>query len=43
VSGGIEIEDIPGDHYEMMREPNVQVLAGKLKTRIDRETSNTNS
>lgn len=43
VSGGIEIEDIPGDHYEMMREPNVQVLVGKLKTRIDRETSGTNS
>jgi amino acid adenylation domain-containing protein len=37
VSGGIEVQDIPGDHYEMMREPNVRVLAEKLKFWIGHE------
>jgi amino acid adenylation domain-containing protein len=43
VSGGIECEDIPGDHYEMIREPNVRVLARKLNDWIDRQTNGSNS
>ncbi|MFM2303856.1 MAG: hypothetical protein RLZZ135_1266 [Cyanobacteriota bacterium] len=42
VSGGIECEDIPGDHYEMIREPNVRVLARKLNDWIDRQTNGSN-
>ena len=42
VSGGIEWEDISGDHYEMMREPNVRVLAKKLNDWIDRQTNGNN-
>ncbi|MFO8039260.1 MAG: amino acid adenylation domain-containing protein [Sodalinema sp.] len=29
--GGLEIYDIPGDHLLMLQEPNVQVLAEKIK------------
>lgn len=27
---GIEVREIPGNHYTMMREPHVKVLAGQL-------------
>jgi thioesterase domain-containing protein/acyl carrier protein len=30
VSGGIEIQDLPGDHYTLVREPNVSRLAKRL-------------
>ncbi|HEY9907383.1 MAG TPA: amino acid adenylation domain-containing protein [Thermosynechococcaceae cyanobacterium] len=30
-SEGLEICDVPGDHMQMLEEPNVQVLAGKLR------------
>jgi thioesterase domain-containing protein len=29
--GGLEINEIPGDHYTIIREPVVQVLAERLK------------
>lgn len=29
--GGLDIYDIPGDHLLMLQEPNVQVLAAKIK------------
>ena len=28
--GGLEVHEVPGRHYEMYDEPNVQVLAEKL-------------
>jgi amino acid adenylation domain-containing protein len=43
VSGEIEVEDVPGDHYEMVREPHVRVLAEKLKVYLDRTTTITSS
>jgi thioesterase domain-containing protein len=30
-AGDIEIHNVPGDHFSMMREPNVQVVADKLR------------
>ncbi|NEP35277.1 MAG: hypothetical protein F6K38_28820, partial [Moorea sp. SIO3B2] len=30
-ASGIEVHHIPGDHISMMLEPNVRVLAEKLK------------
>ncbi|MCU0533550.1 MAG: condensation domain-containing protein [Hydrococcus sp. Prado102] len=35
ISGGLEIHDVPGDHYSIFHEPHVQVLAQKLKTCLD--------
>jgi len=32
IAGGIEVHEIPGDHYTMWQEPHVQILAEKLKT-----------
>jgi amino acid adenylation domain-containing protein len=34
VAGGLEIQDVPGDHLGILREPNVQILAEKLKAYI---------
>jgi aspartate racemase len=34
--GGLEIHDVPGDSFSMLQEPQVQVLAEKLKACIDR-------
>ncbi len=34
-SGGLEIYDVPGDHYSIFEEPHVQVLAEKLKACLD--------
>ncbi len=31
----IEIIDVPGSHYSFILEPNVQVLAERLKTRLN--------
>jgi thioesterase domain-containing protein len=36
VSGGIEVQDVAGRHIEMLNEPNVRVLALKLRTCLDR-------
>ncbi len=34
--GGIEVQDIPGRHLDMLKEPNVRVLAEKLRAWLDR-------
>ena len=34
--GGLEIHDVPGDTFNMLEEPHVQVLAKKLRDCIDR-------
>jgi thioesterase domain-containing protein/acyl carrier protein len=36
VSGGIEVQDVTGRHLDMLIEPNVRVLAEKLRTCLDR-------
>jgi len=33
---GVEVHDVPGDHEDMMKEPNVRVLAEKLSQCIQR-------
>jgi thioesterase domain-containing protein/acyl carrier protein len=35
VTGDIEIHPIPGDHFNLLREPNVRVLAKKLKSCLE--------
>jgi acyl transferase domain-containing protein/thioesterase domain-containing protein/2-polyprenyl-3-methyl-5-hydroxy-6-metoxy-1,4-benzoquinol methylase/acyl carrier protein len=35
-AGGVESHKIPGEHLELLRPPNVQVLAAKLNESIDR-------
>jgi thioesterase domain-containing protein len=32
MAGGIEVQEIPGDHYTMWQEPHVQIFAEKLKS-----------
>jgi thioesterase domain-containing protein len=34
IAGGIEVHEIPGNHDTMWHEPQVQILAEKLKTRL---------
>jgi thioesterase domain-containing protein/NADP-dependent 3-hydroxy acid dehydrogenase YdfG/acyl carrier protein len=36
VSGGIEVQDVTGRHLDMLNEPNVRVLAQKLRACLDR-------
>jgi len=36
VTGGIEVLDVTGSHLEMLNEPNVRVLAEKLRICLDR-------
>jgi len=35
VGEGLEIHDVPGDHFSIFEEPHVQVLAGKLRACLD--------
>ncbi|HYM74921.1 MAG TPA: SDR family NAD(P)-dependent oxidoreductase [Candidatus Dormibacteraeota bacterium] len=35
-AGGIEVQDVPGSHGDMLNEPNVRVLAEKLQICLDR-------
>lgn len=35
VEGGLEIHDVPGDHFSIFEEPYVQVLAEKLRSCLD--------
>jgi thioesterase domain-containing protein len=39
----ISLHSVPGDHYTMLKEPNVQVLATKLKDQIKLSRYNTSS
>jgi thioesterase domain-containing protein/acyl carrier protein len=34
--GGLEIQDVPGNHYSIFEEPHVQVLAEKLRAYLDK-------
>jgi aspartate racemase len=38
-AGGLEIHDVPGDHLEILVEPNVRVLGEKLKACLDEALS----
>jgi amino acid adenylation domain-containing protein len=33
---GVEVYDVPGDHFDMMSEPNVEALAQSLRSALDR-------
>ena len=33
-TGGIEVQPVPGNHYTILREPHVQVLAERLRTAL---------
>lgn len=35
VTGGVDIHVVPGDHFSMVREPHVRVLAERLRSCID--------
>ncbi|MBG1259151.1 amino acid adenylation domain-containing protein [Nostoc commune] len=37
--GGVEIHDVPGDHTTLLKEPNLQVLAEKLKACLNKAQS----
>jgi thioesterase domain-containing protein len=39
-AGGLEVHTVPGDHYTMMKEPQVHVLAGLLKACLERSPVN---
>ena len=36
ITGGIDVHHIPGSHYTLLEEPNVQVLAEKLKLCLEK-------
>jgi thioesterase domain-containing protein len=36
VTGDVEIHSIPGDHFNILKEPHVRVLAKKLKSCLER-------
>ena len=37
--GGVDIVRVPGDHYNLIKEPNVRLLTAELAVRIDRALS----
>jgi thioesterase domain-containing protein len=37
ITGGIDVYHIPGSHYTLLDEPNVRVLAEKLKLCLEKE------
>ncbi|BAY48760.1 condensation domain-containing protein [Scytonema sp. HK-05] len=39
-SEGLEIHDVPGDHFSLFQEPHVQVLAQKLKACLNQAQTN---
>jgi thioesterase domain-containing protein len=39
VSGGIEFHLVPGDHPSMFTEPNVKLVAQKLRIHLDQQVS----
>ena len=39
-NGGLEIQELPGGHNSILEEPNVQVLAEKLKVCLDKAEAN---
>ena len=39
IGGRIEVHEIPGNHLNIIKEPNVRALAEKLRTALDRVAS----
>jgi thioesterase domain-containing protein len=39
--GGVEVIDVPGDHFEVLREPNIEILAKRLRERLERSDPTT--
>jgi thioesterase domain-containing protein/acyl carrier protein len=35
-NGGMQIHEVPGEHFTILREPNVQTLAGQLQNYLER-------
>jgi thioesterase domain-containing protein len=33
--GGVEVHHVPGSHYSLLREPNTQFIASRLRERLD--------
>jgi thioesterase domain-containing protein len=42
-AGGVKVYTVPGDHYTLLKEPNVQVLAERLRTCLDEILSDPSS
>jgi thioesterase domain-containing protein len=34
-AGGVEVYEVPGDHFTLLEEPHVQILAAQLKSCLD--------
>ncbi|HEY0727372.1 MAG TPA: amino acid adenylation domain-containing protein, partial [Pyrinomonadaceae bacterium] len=43
ISEGVEVHVVPGDHYTLLREPAVQVMAERLKACIEQTSSELNT
>jgi len=37
--GGVEVNQIPSTHFDILLEPAVKILAGKLQSHLDRQSS----
>jgi len=42
-TGGVEVHEVPGDHYSIVREPHVRVLSDLLRARLDDAARRTDS
>src|SRR5207245_2599891 len=42
-TGGVEVHEVPGDHYSIVREPHVGVLSDLLRARLDEAARRTDS
>lgn len=43
VSGNLEIYDVAGSHYDILREPNIQFVAGKIKSCLEKVSADISS
>ena len=34
--GGVEVCEVPGDHFDIFRKPNIQILAERMRARLER-------
>jgi thioesterase domain-containing protein len=39
-AGGMEVHEVPGDHFTLLEEPHVQILAAQLKACLDQTQAN---
>ncbi|HQW88042.1 MAG TPA: hypothetical protein PLH93_12670, partial [Flavobacteriales bacterium] len=39
--GGLEVRMVPGDHYDLIKEPHVSALANELRRTMERATPGT--